>query len=101
MELEVSRGAGAEPGLELGPPESEGSCFWQLGVGVGARAGRQPLPGRGWQLPAGRGCANCQSLPQAELFVRQRERPGLRSPAVSLRTKLVEVMELQWSYSKS
>ena len=23
-----------------------------------------------------RGCANCQSLPQAELFVRQRERPG-------------------------
>ena len=26
------------------------------------------------------GCANCQSLPQAELFVRQRERPGLRSP---------------------
>ena len=26
----------------------------------------------------GRGCANCQSLPQAELFVRQRERPGLR-----------------------
>ena len=25
----------------------------------------------------GRGCANCQSLPQAELFVRQRERPGL------------------------
>ena len=31
----------------------------------------------------GRGCANCQSLPQAELFVRQRERPGLRSPAVA------------------
>ena len=28
-------------------------------------------------------CANCQSLPQAELFVRQRERPGLRSPAVA------------------
>ena len=27
----------------------------------------------------GRGCANCQSLPQAELFVRQRERPGLHS----------------------
>ena len=27
--------------------------------------------------------ANCQSLPQAELFVRQRERPGLRSPAVA------------------
>ena len=25
----------------------------------------------------GQGCANCQSLPQAELFVRQRERPGL------------------------
>ena len=29
----------------------------------------------------GRGCANCQSLPQAELFVRQRERPGLPSQA--------------------
>ena len=28
----------------------------------------------------GRGCANCQSLPQAELFVRQRERLGLHSP---------------------
>ena len=27
--------------------------------------------------------ANCQSLPQAELFVRQRERPGLRSQAVA------------------
>ena len=31
----------------------------------------------------GRGCANCQSLPQAELFVRQRERPGLHSQAVA------------------
>ena len=31
----------------------------------------------------GRGCANCQSLPQAELFVRPRERPGLHSPAVA------------------
>ena len=27
--------------------------------------------------------ANCQSLPQAELFVRQRERPGLHSQAVA------------------
>ena len=26
-------------------------------------------------------CANCQSLPQAELFVRQRERPGLHCQA--------------------
>ena len=26
---------------------------------------------------------NCQSLPQAELFVRQRERPGLQSTAVA------------------
>ena len=25
----------------------------------------------------GRGCGNCQNLPQAELFVRQREGPGL------------------------
>ena len=31
----------------------------------------------------GRGCANCQSLPQAELFVRQRERPGLPSQALA------------------
>ena len=31
----------------------------------------------------GRGCANCQSLPQTELFVRQRERPGLHSQAVA------------------
>ena len=31
----------------------------------------------------GRGCANCQSLPQAELFVMQRERPGLHSQAVA------------------
>ena len=31
----------------------------------------------------GRGCANCQSLPQAELFVRQRERPGMPSQALS------------------
>ena len=31
----------------------------------------------------GRGCANCQSLPQAELFVEQRERPGLHSQAVA------------------
>ena len=31
----------------------------------------------------GRGCANCQSLPQAVLFVRQRERPGLPSQAVA------------------
>ena len=31
----------------------------------------------------GRGCANCQSLPQAELFVRQRERPGLPSQVVA------------------
>ena len=31
----------------------------------------------------GRGCANCQSLAQAELFVRQRERPGLHSQAVA------------------
>ena len=28
----------------------------------------------------GKGCANCQSLPQAELFVRQRERPGEKLP---------------------
>ena len=31
----------------------------------------------------GRGSANCQSLPQEELFVRQRERPGLPSQAVA------------------
>ena len=31
----------------------------------------------------GRGCANCQSLPQAELFVTQRERPGLPSQVVA------------------
>ena len=37
------------------------------------------VPSRGCRRLRGRGCANCQSLPQAELFVRQRERPGLHS----------------------
>ena len=40
--------------------------------------------GGGWVGVEGRACCrNCQSLPQAELFVRQRERPGLHSQAVA------------------
>ena len=36
----------------------------------------------------GRGCANCQSLPQAELFISQRERPELHSQAVASPVKI-------------
>ena len=63
-------------------------CKWREGRmeggGVAALAfpldlGARPLCRR----LRGRGCANCQSLSQAELFVRQRERPGLHSQAVA------------------
>ena len=69
----------------LVPLRGEGSCG---GGGAprdsaGSGATEEGLTSRSLQKAQGRGCANCQSLPQAELFFRQRERPGLRSPAVA------------------
>ena len=55
----------------------------------GRRRGTRGFPAAPRQRPRecrrlrGRGCANCQSLPQPEPFVRQRERPGLHSQAVA------------------
>ena len=46
-------------------------------------SGRDPAHFPLFRRLRGRGCANCQSLPQAELFVRQRERPGLPSQAIA------------------
>ena len=73
----ASRGTTRTSGsLSCGAREVRSPCAWRGGafpLDLGAR----PLCRR----LRGRGCANCQSLPQAELFVRQRERPGLSQGA--------------------
>ena len=83
----ASRAAPGKSGLHA---RGEGERVMALESREGTRASRRVEEGLsrsfsgGGGKPScrrlrGRGCANCQSLPQAELFVRQRERPGLHS----------------------
>ena len=79
------RGSGAGTlGVPLGGPRRVAGL-----LGVAGRLSGTVSPFRAEQGTSldrrlrARGCATCQSLPQAELFVRQRERPRLPSQAVA------------------
>ena len=63
------------------PERREGlrACYWEGTSELPERRSSSSAPRRGSAEPR----ANCQSLPQAELFVRQREHPGLHSQAVA------------------
>ena len=74
--------------LAFSPGKEQAAGEWETCLAPGWPQLRSRLPfgprsQASLQNAQGRGCANCQSLPQAELFVRQRERPGLPSQAVA------------------